>query len=228
VRTWLRRSLWDRVPRDQRDTAAALRRRQVVVVGTVLIGAALLGVSLRIAPGSAWFYPATLALAAVWVAGALASGRLHLGRILVRDELRRPVLAPFVIGLGLAGCFLAAAFVLRPIPFVAGQVNNVLDHAAEGSLTLVAVVTVVNGVAEEVFFRGAVYAAVPRRPVLVSTAAYTVTTVAAGNLLLVVAALVLGLVVGLERRASGGILGPAITHVTWALAMLFGLPLVFG
>jgi hypothetical protein len=81
--------------------------------------------------------------------------------ILVRDELRRPVLAPFVIGLGLAGCFLAAAFVLRPIPFVAGQVNNVLDHAAEGSLTLVAVVTVVNGVAEEVFFRGAVYAAVP-------------------------------------------------------------------
>jgi membrane protease YdiL (CAAX protease family) len=55
-----------------------------------------------------------------------------------------------------------------------------------------------------------------------------VTTVAAGNLLLVVAALVLGLVVGLERRASGGILGPAITHVTWALAMLFGLPLVFG
>jgi membrane protease YdiL (CAAX protease family) len=212
VRTWLRRSLWDLVPRDQRDTTAALRRRQVVAAVTVLVGAALLGVSLRIEPGSVWFYPATFALAGVWLVGALASGRLHLGRILVRDELR----------------FLASAVVLGPVPFVADQVTDVLDHAAEGSLALVAVVTIVNGIAEELFFRGTVYAAVPRRPVLVSTAAYTLTTVAAGNLLLVVAALLLGLVVGLERRASGGILGPAITHVTWALAMLFGLPLVFS
>src|SRR5690242_2981296 len=137
MRTWLRRSLWDRVPRDQRDTAPALRRRQLVVTGTVLLGAALLGVSLRIEPGSVWFYPATIALAVVWVAGALASGRLHLGRILVRDQLRRPVVAPFALGLGLAAVFLGAALVLRPVPFVAGQVNDVLDHAAEGSLTLV-------------------------------------------------------------------------------------------
>ncbi|MDO7868068.1 CPBP family glutamic-type intramembrane protease [Nocardioides jiangxiensis] len=227
MRTWLRRSLWDLVPRDQRDTPAGLRRRQVVAVATVVAGAVLLGVSLRIEPGSVAFYPATFALAAVWVAGALASGRLHLGRIAVRDQLRRPVLAPLLVGAGLAAVFLVAALVLRPVPFVADQVRGVLDHAAEGSLTLVAVVTVVNGIAEELFFRGAVYAAVPRRPVLVSTVAYTLTTIAAGNLLLVVAALLLGLVVGLERRASGGILGPAITHVTWALLMLFGLPLVF-
>ena len=227
MRAWLRRSLWDRVPREQQDSPAGLRRRQVVAAVTVVAGAALLGVSLRIEPGSVAFYPATFALAAVWVAGALASGRLHLGRIAVRDELRRPVLAPLLLGAGLAGVFLVAALVLRPVPFVADQVRGVLDHAAEGSLTLVAVVTVVNGIAEELFFRGAVYAAVPRRPVLVSTVAYTLTTIAAGNLLLVVAALLLGLVVGLERRASGGILGPAITHVTWALLMLFGLPLVF-
>lgn len=227
MRAWLRRSLWDRVPREQQDTPAGLRRRQAVAAATVVAGAALLGVSLRIEPGSVAFYPATFALAAVWVAGALASGRLHLGRIAVRDELRRPVLAPLLLGAGLAGVFLVAALVLRPVPFVADQVRGVLDHAAEGSLTLVAVVTVVNGIAEELFFRGAVYAAVPRRPVLVSTVAYTLTTIAAGNLLLVVAALLLGLVVGLERRASGGILGPAITHVTWALLMLFGLPLVF-
>ena len=227
MRAWLRRSLWERVPREQQDSPAGLRRRQVVAAVTVVAGAALLGVSLRIEPGSVAFYPATFALAAVWVAGALASGRLHLGRIAVRDELRRPVLAPLLLGAGLAGVFLVAALVLRPVPFVADQVRVVLDHAAEGSLTLVAVVTVVNGIAEELFFRGAVYAAVPRRPVLVSTVAYTLTTIAAGNLLLVVAALLLGLVVGLERRASGGILGPAITHVTWALLMLFGLPLVF-
>jgi membrane protease YdiL (CAAX protease family) len=39
-----------------------------------------------------------------------------------------------------------------------------------------------------------------------------------------VAGAVLGLVVGLQRRVTGGILGPAITHVTWSLGMLFLLP----
>ena len=38
----------------------------------------------------------------------------------------------------------------------------------------------------------------------------------------------LGLVVGLQRRASGGILGPILTHCTWSLTMLFVLPPVFG
>lgn len=228
MHAWLRRSLWDVVPRDQRDTSRALRRRQLVAAGTVLAGAAVLAVSLRIEPGSAWFYPATLVLAAVWLAGAVASGPLHLGRIAVHDELRRPVLAPLVLGLGLAAVFLVAGAVLRPVPLVADQVSDVLDHAAEGSLVLVTVVTVVNGIAEELFFRGAVYAAVPRGPVLVSTAVYGLTTIATGNALLVLAAFFVGLVVGLERRASGGVLGPAITHVTWSLVMLFGLPIVFG
>lgn len=228
MRAWLRRSLWDVVPRDQRDTPRGLRRRQLVAVATVVLGAAVLAVSLRIEPGSVWFYPATFALAAVWVTGAVLSGPLHLGRIAVRDELRRPVLAPLLLGLALAAGFLAAGAVLRRIPLVADQVTDVLDHAAEGSLVLVAVVTVVNGIAEELFFRGAVYAAVPRGPVVVSTIAYGLTTLATGNVLLVLAAFVLGVVVALERRASGGVLGPAITHVTWSLAMLFGLPVVFG
>jgi uncharacterized protein len=42
------------------------------------------------------------------------------------------------------------------------------------------------------------------------------------------AAVLLGLVVGLQRRASGGILGPILTHVTWSLAMLLILPRLFG
>jgi membrane protease YdiL (CAAX protease family) len=42
------------------------------------------------------------------------------------------------------------------------------------------------------------------------------------------AAVVLGAVVGLQRRASGGILAPILTHVTWSLSMLFALPVLFG
>ncbi len=57
---------------------------------------------------------------------------------------------------------------------------------------------------------------------------YTLATLATGNVMLTFAAVLLGLVVGLERRASGGILAPILTHLTWSLAMLFALPVVFG
>jgi membrane protease YdiL (CAAX protease family) len=56
---------------------------------------------------------------------------------------------------------------------------------------------------------------------------YTLATYATGNVMLTFAAVLLGLLVGLERRASGGILGPILTHVSWSLSMLLVLPLIF-
>ena len=49
-------------------------------------------------------------------------------------------------------------------------------------------------------------------------------TAASGIPLLVLAGLLLGLVTGLQRRVTGGILGPIITHLTWSMGMLFILP----
>lgn len=228
MRVWLRNALWEKVPRDHRQTPAELRRRQLVTIGVLVLGGLVLGWSLRIEPGSALFYPATLGVAVVWAAGAFASGPLHLGRIATRSDLRRPVLQPVAIGLGLAGIFVAGALVVREVPWLGSQVVRVLDFADEGSLPLLAVITAVNGVAEELFFRGAAYAATTRFPVLVTTVAYTLATLATGNLMLTFAALLLGVVVGLQRRATGGILAPILTHCTWSLTMLFALPLVFG
>ena len=57
--------------------------------------------------------------------------------------------------------------------------------------------------------------------------AYAVATLATGNVMLAFAALLLGAVVGLERRASGGILAPILTHCAWSLTMLFALPALF-
>ncbi len=96
---------------------------------------------------------------------------------------------------------------------------------SSGPSRLVAVITAVNGVAEELYFRGALYAGVGRRhAVLVTTVVYALVTAASGIPLLVLAAAILGLVVGLQRRVTGGILGPVVTHVTWSLGMLFLLP----
>lgn len=234
MRSWVRRSLWDVVPRDERQSDAALRRRRLVTVGFVVLGALVLGVSLRIEPGSAWFYPATFALAGVWAVGAFASGPLHLGRIGARRQqesgqrLVRPVLSPILLGLGLAAIFVIGGLVVREIPWLDRQVRSVLDFADQGSLPILVVVTAVNGVAEELFFRGAVYAALPRHPVAWTSVAYVIATLATGNVMLAFAAILLGVVVGLERRASGGVLAPILTHCAWSLSMLLALPLLFG
>ncbi len=230
LRAWVRRALWDVVPRDHRQSDRDLRRRQLVTIGFVLLGAVVLGFSLRLDPGSRWFYPATFGLAGVWAVGAFASGPLYLGRITFRDEHRRPIMTPIALGLGLAAVFVAGALLVRSLSrlsFLEDQVVSVVDYADQGSLPILVVVTAVNGIAEELFFRGAAYAAITMRPVLWTTVAYAVATLATGNVMLAFAAVLLGLVVGLERRASGGILGPILTHCTWSLAMLVALPLVF-
>jgi membrane protease YdiL (CAAX protease family) len=230
LQAWVRRALWDVVPRDHRQSDRDLRRRQLVTIGFVLLGAVVLGFSLRLDPGSSWFYPAALALAGVWTVGAFASGPLHLGRIPAGEGTSRPVVTPIVLGLLLAGVFVVGALLVRTLDFLSGlegQVVNVIDYADQGSVPLLAMITAVNGVAEELFFRGAAYAAIPLHPVLWTTVAYGVATLATGNVMLSFAAVLLGLVVGLERRASGGILGPILTHCTWSLTMLLALPLLF-
>lgn len=233
ARRWIRQSLWEMSPRDHRDTPAAMRRRQIVTASVVVVGAIVLGISLRVEPGSAWFYPLTFGLAGVWTAGAFASGRLHLGHIVTDDPddddgLVRPVLQPIAIGLALSAVFVVGALVVREIPILSDQVGKVMAFATEGSLPVLVVVTLVNGIAEELFFRGAAYAAIRRDPVLWTTVAYVVATAATGNIMLAFAAIILGWIVGLQRRASGGILAPILTHCTWSLSMLIALPLIFG
>src|SRR4051812_16616468 len=85
LRAFLRAALVDPVPRDHSEPDATFRRRRVVAVVTLLVGAGVLTWALRIEPGDSLFYVATLALAAVWVLGALLSGPLHLGRARTRS-----------------------------------------------------------------------------------------------------------------------------------------------
>ena len=79
---------------------------------------------------------------------------------------------------------------------------------------LVLLTTLANGAAEEVFFRGALYAAIgEQHPVALSTAVYTLATIATRNPALVLAAGVMGTLLGAQRRASGGIQAPVLTHL---------------
>lgn len=227
VQSFVRAALVDPVPRDHAESDRAFLRRRVVVAVTLVVGAAILGWAIRIEPGDSLFYLATLLLAAVWTAGAFLSGPLHLGRGRTRsgEKSSRGVVQSLAIGTLLLLVFLAGSVVVARIPFLRTPVDQLLDHAQAGSLTLVAIITAINGISEELYFRGALYAGVGRRhAVLITTVVYALVVATSGIPLLVLAAAILGLVVGLQRRVTGGILGPIITHLAWSLGLLFLLP----
>lgn len=218
----------EKVFREQDESESQRRRRRRVVAATSLAGAGLLGVSLSTRPNSPAFYGLTLGTAATWTVGSVVSGRLHRGRMPPGYRLRQPTVIPVLTGVGAFGVFYGCALVCKRIPVLNRAISSVLRYADQGSTTLVLVTTLANGAAEEVFFRGALYTAVGlRRPVLTSTAVYMLATSATRNPALMLASVVMGALFGLQRRASGGIQAPMLTHLTWSTLMLRYLPPLF-
>ena len=214
---------------DHAEPADVVRRRRQVVAGTSVVGAVLLGASLSTGPGSRAFYLSTGTVAGVWAVGGALSGPLHLGWIEDRDAtLRRPVVTPVLTGVGAFGIFYGAARVVRWVPVLDRAVARVLTYADAGSSRMVLATTLANGVGEELFFRGALYTALgDSHPVLSSTAIYTLATTTTRNPALVLAAGVMGSLFGLQRRASGGVQAPLLTHLTWSALMVRFLPPLF-
>src|ERR1700712_4871479 len=130
LRETVRSSLWDMTPRDHRQSQREFRRRQIVSAVVVVIGAVVLGYSLRIQDHPTRFSLFALLLAAVWAVGAFASGPLHLGRIgqPLQPDLSapRPVWPPILLGVALVALFVVGAFVIREIPWLDDQVKTVL------------------------------------------------------------------------------------------------------
>lgn len=227
LRDFLRASLVTPVAEPRHEPEPVLRRRRVVAAVTFVVGSVVLWWSLGLTPGDPLFYVGTVVLAGVWLLGAVLAGPLRLGRAHTRDggPPARPVVQSLALGVLLLGIFLAGALVVAQVPVLRGPVDDLLDHVRYGALPLVLVITVVNGIAEEIFFRGACYAAIPPRwAVTVTTVVYALTTVVVGVPLLVLAAVCVGLVCGLQRRVTGGVLGPVITHIIWSGGMLLLLP----
>jgi hypothetical protein len=171
----------------------------------------------------------TLSVAALDAVGGVASGPLHLGWVQLQDRtVRRPVLTPIATGVAAFGFFYAAGLVVRHVPPLDRAVTSVLQFADEGEEPLVLLTALANGVGEEIFFRGAVYAAFgDTDPVLKTTAVYVLATVPTRNPALVLAAGAMGLLWALQRRASGGLQAPVLTHLTWSTLMVKYLPPLF-
>ena len=199
-------------------------------LGAAGLGAvALLRSSFAAKAGSARFYLLTSSLAGTWVAGALGAGSIPwLGdswRGRPGNAARDLVVVP--VGTGIAACaaFYGAARLACRHRTLNRAIASVLRYADAGSTPLVVVIAAGSGVAEELFFRGALWTG--SRPLRTTTLAYAASTAATGNPALVLAGLVTSVIFGWQRAATGGVLAPALTHVTWSVLMLRYLPPLF-
>jgi uncharacterized protein len=171
----------------------------------------------------------TFSVAGTWLIGGLAVEPLDWDSVRgTQRSFRGLVAVPVLTGVAAFGVFFGAALVARRIPVLNEALISVLNYAERGSDSLVLLTTLANGVAEEVFFRGALFTALASPyPVAASTGAYMLTTCATRNPALVVAAGVMGTVFAAQRRSSGGLLAPILTHVTWSALVLRYLPRLF-
>jgi membrane protease YdiL (CAAX protease family) len=227
VRDFFMAALVNPVPRDHSETPEQLVQRRWVSAVTLAIASFLMAWTLRISPGDPAIYAATLALGTTWVVGALMSGRIYLGAATTRrgEQVSRTITQSLLLGLLLVGLFLAAAVIVAAFPTLRDPLLGLLIHARMGMLPVLVGLLFLNAVAAELFFRGGLYAATGgQHGVLITTFVFALSTVSTGMPTLVVGAAVLGLVVGLQRRVTGGVLAPIITHLTWLTGMVFLLP----
>jgi hypothetical protein len=191
-------------------------------------GAALLRSSFAARAGSARFYLLTTSLAGTWTAGALGAGPIPWRGDSWRTRPGNParaVVAPVFTGAATFAVFYGAARAARRHRALCRAIASVLRYAEAGSTPLVVLIASGSAVAEELFFRGALWSG--SRPLRTTMLGYAASTAATGNPALVLAGLITSVIFGWQRDATGGVLAPALTHVTWSVLMLCYLPPMF-
>ena len=175
------------------------------------------------------FYLLTTCLAGTWTGGALGAGPIPWRgdgwRTSPGSAARALIVVPVVTGAATFAVFYGAARAARRHRTLRRAIASVLRYADAGSTPLVVLIASSSGVAEELFFRGALWSG--SRPLRTTTLAYAASTAAAGNPALVLASLITSVIFGWQRAATGGVLAPAVTHVTWSVLMLRYLPPLF-
>jgi membrane protease YdiL (CAAX protease family) len=204
------------------DEPAALRRRRFATAIALVVGTSLLAATLRVPYGSVWFTVLGLLVAATWTVGSFVSGPIPFQPD--RAVAWYTFVGPVVTGVAAFGAFLAAYLIARHLPLVGPALDGVLARADAGPTALVLLVALLNGAGEELFFRGALHVALePHRSAIAATIVYVVVTAATGNVALVIAAAVMGVLFSLERLSTRGVLAPMVTHLTWSTGMVLAL-----
>jgi membrane protease YdiL (CAAX protease family) len=201
----------------------SMQRARVVAAATLLVGAALLALALRLRRGSPEFYAVTLLVATTWtLPSVLVRPPRARGRTLSNEAA-----AGALVGALMFGVFVVAAAIGRHIGVIADAIDRILRKADGGPVVAVLAVALLNGVAEELFFRNTLIVALGtqrRRAYLVAFVLYVVVTAVSGNTALTLAAVVMGAVFAIERWRTGNLVAPVATHLVWSTLMILAFP----
>jgi uncharacterized protein len=199
------------------------------VAAAGLGAAALLRASFTARAGTTRFYLLTASLAGTWACGALGAGPIEWRgdgwRASRAGAAGSLIVVPVATGAATFAVFYGAARVARRHRTLRRAIASVLRYADAGQGPLVVLIASGSAVAEELFFRGALWSG--PRPLRSSTLAYVASTAATGNPALILAGLVTSVVFAWQRAATGGVVAPAVTHVAWSMLMLRYLPPLF-
>jgi hypothetical protein len=237
-----------RLPGKKPDAAGPGVPAPTAWLGATGLGAsALLRLSFSSREGSSHFYLLSTGLTGILTAGALGAGPV---RWCGDDWRGRPGAAardlvgiPALVGAGTFAGFYVAARIVRRHATLRRAIASVFRYADKGSTPLIVLIAASGAVSEELFYHGALWrgprplqsstlayatsTAAGPRPLQSSTLAYATSTAAAGNPALLLASLVTSVIFGWQRAASGGVLAPAVAHVTWSVLMLRHIPPLF-
>jgi membrane protease YdiL (CAAX protease family) len=198
------------------------REQRLIAVVAVVFGAAFVGATLRLPRGSASFYAAGYALAFVWLIASLACGGASRRSTPHRG---RDLFLGVVVAVVAFAAFVLAAAVGRQIDALAGPIDALLGKADAGPVAAVLALALVNGIAEELFFRGVLVDAIGgRRAALLAVVVYVGVTAVAGNTALTLAAIVMGTVFVVERMRTSALTASITTHLVWSTLMILALP----
>lgn len=219
---------------------------------TLALGCAFLGVAFAGASIPPVFVSSSLLVAATWFSGgvilhrAMAVGRtppaigregsalrrrplaLGAGATRGRPGAARAYRLAALVALGTVVFFFAGAWVLSVIPWTAGLVHAAAASASWTPLWLTVALATITGWGEETFFRWGLPNAWSRNGQWWALGIYTLSTVFTGNLALVLAAPMLGVVCQFVLNATGRLGAACLVHTGFSLGIVGLVPLVFG
>lgn len=142
-----------------------------------------------------------------------------------RNDLRRPTVGQTVVALGVGVAGGAVAWLLLAVPAMAAAAAPIQAWPGGRPIASVLATVLVAVVAEEVFWRGAVQRGLGDRmpvgaAVLLGALMYALAHAAGGHLLLVAAALGMGIVWGLLFAVTRSLWPPVLCHAAWDVMVL--------
>lgn len=203
-----------------------VRRTMWLPLITLVLGCTLLSTAFAVSATPEFFVPTSLAVALVWTAGGLWARRLIRPRKANAWGWQGSLGLSVAAAVATAILFLVGTWILALLPFTRDFLLAASTAASATQLWLTVLVATLTGWGEEIFFRGALPAYLGRHGQAWAILVYTASTVFTGNVVLVLAAPILGTICQLVLNRTGRLWTACVVHTGFSLGVVGLVPLL--